>query len=254
MDIKLILGFSILLQLIGIAVALWLIRVTGRRLAWLLIAAGITLALVRHSIAFVRSFSGEPFGPPDVSGVGASFIISMLMLTGVSLIMPMFLSIRRSEQAARASEQRYRAIVEGQTDLVCRWLPDTTLTFVNEAYCRFFGKERDELIGKSFLQLVPEGEQQVVRERFVTLDPGDRFQSHEYRVAAPKGKVRWQHWVNHAILDDDGQVLEYQTVGRDVTKRPRGPAETDRGGTARKRTLPFQYLHEHSGWYQYSRS
>ena len=39
-----------------------------------------------------------------------------------------------------ASEERYRTIVEEQTELICRYRPDTTLTFVNEAYCRYFGE------------------------------------------------------------------------------------------------------------------
>ena len=44
--------------------------------------------------------------------------------------------------ALRVSEARYRAIVEDQTELICRYQPDGTLTFVNEAYCRYFGLSR----------------------------------------------------------------------------------------------------------------
>jgi len=57
------------------------------------------------------------------------------------------------ETAIRAtidSEKRYRAIVEDQTDLICRFLPEGILTFVNDAYCRFRGKSRQQLIGTSF--------------------------------------------------------------------------------------------------------
>jgi PAS domain S-box-containing protein len=43
---------------------------------------------------------------------------------------------KRAEEALRESELRYRAVVEDQTELICRFLPDGTLTFVNEAYCR----------------------------------------------------------------------------------------------------------------------
>ena len=51
---------------------------------------------------------------------------------------------KRAEQALRESEERYRAVVQDQTELICRWLPDTTLTFVNDAYCHYFGKVRPE--------------------------------------------------------------------------------------------------------------
>src|SRR4030095_13229070 len=42
------------------------------------------------------------------------------------------------EEALRESEERYRAIVEAQTELICKLLPDGTLTFVNEPYASYF--------------------------------------------------------------------------------------------------------------------
>ena len=62
---------------------------------------------------------------------------------------------RLAEKGLRASEERYRTIVEEQTELICRYRPDTTLTFVNEAYCRYFGRAREELIGQELPTLDP---------------------------------------------------------------------------------------------------
>src|SRR5215211_3603343 len=53
---------------------------------------------------------------------------------------------KEAEEALRRSEQRYRTMIEEQTELVCRFLPDKTLTFVNDAYCRYFGEKPEELI------------------------------------------------------------------------------------------------------------
>ncbi len=39
----------------------------------------------------------------------------------------------------------------------------------------------------------------------------------EQRVIFPDGSVRWQRWVDRAIYDDAGKLIEYQSVGRDVT-------------------------------------
>src|SRR5262249_18229745 len=61
------------------------------------------------------------------------------------------------EAELRKSDDLYRNVVETQNELICRFLPDSTLTFVNEAYCRFFGKSRDELVGNKFLELIPAG-------------------------------------------------------------------------------------------------
>src|SRR5262249_44851539 len=67
-----------------------------------------------------------------------------------------FMERKQAEESLRESEERYRSVVESQTELICRYLPDTTLTFVNDAYCRYFGKMQEELIGMKFLDLIPE--------------------------------------------------------------------------------------------------
>jgi len=63
--------------------------------------------------------------------------------------------VLQATRALRESEARYRAIVEDQTELICRFLPDGTLTFVNGAYCRYFGRKREELVGSSFMLYIP---------------------------------------------------------------------------------------------------
>jgi PAS domain S-box-containing protein len=70
----------------------------------------------------------------------------------------------RTVDELRESEDRYRSVVEGQTELICRYLPDTTLTFVNATYCRYFGKTQEELIGAKFLDLIPEPAREIVRK------------------------------------------------------------------------------------------
>ena len=52
-----------------------------------------------------------------------------------------FDALSKSQQELRLSEERYRNVVEDQTEFICRFTPDGMLTFVNEAYCRYFGEE-----------------------------------------------------------------------------------------------------------------
>ena len=59
---------------------------------------------------------------------------------------------KRAQDALRESEERYHDVVEDQTELICRFLPDGTHVFVNDAYCRYFDKKREEIIGHRFDQ------------------------------------------------------------------------------------------------------
>jgi len=126
---------------------------------------------------------------------------------------------KRVEEALRESEARYRAVVDTQTELVVRFVEGGVLTFVNEAYCRYFGKSREELVGASFLPWLPEEDRRKAAERFAGICPARPIVEHEHRVVMPSGEVRWMHWVNRGVFDDEGRLVEVQAVGRDVTER-----------------------------------
>ena len=64
--------------------------------------------------------------------------------------------IKQAEDSLRESEARYRTVVEDMPALICRFLPDGTLTFVNDHYCRYFNAHHDDLIGQNFFQFIPE--------------------------------------------------------------------------------------------------
>jgi len=132
-----------------------------------------------------------------------------------------------AEDALRESEERYRNVVETQTELICRNLPDTTLTFVNDAYCRHFGRTREQLIGRKFLELIPAQFHAAVVEHIqsVVNSPGSETSEHEHQVVNADGTVRWQHWINRVIRNASGRVVEIQGSGRDVTERKRAEDE-----------------------------
>ncbi len=126
---------------------------------------------------------------------------------------------KQTELALRESELRYWEIVEQQTDLICRFLPDGTITFVNDAYCRYFGKSRQELIGHTFESLIPLENWQAVQQAIASFSPDHRVVTSEHPVTRPDGSVRWQQWTDRAIYDADSNLLEIQGVGRDITER-----------------------------------
>jgi len=123
------------------------------------------------------------------------------------------------EKTLGESLTRYRAIVEDQSELICRFDPHSTLTFVNEAYCRFFNKRREDLIGSSFMPLIPPSDREKVRAHFNSLEPENPVATQEHQVIGKNGEIRWQQWTNRAIFDKQGVIKEFQAVGHDITAR-----------------------------------
>lgn len=119
----------------------------------------------------------------------------------------------------RQSEQKYLAMVEDQLELVCTFLPDFTLTFVNRAYVEYYGISKEELIGQSMLSLVAEEDRDMVTKQIQALSIQNPSYMNEQKVVRKGGKIGWLQWSNRIIHDQNGKVLDYQSVGRDITTR-----------------------------------
>jgi PAS domain S-box-containing protein len=127
--------------------------------------------------------------------------------------------LKQAELALREGEERYRAVIESQTEFITRFTPGFVVTFVNDAYCTYFGIRRDEVVGKRFKPLIPEEDREAVQRHFASLSREKPVATIEHRTIAPDGKVKWQKWVDRAIYDGKGALVEYQSVGRDTTDR-----------------------------------
>ena len=126
-------------------------------------------------------------------------------------------SRKKAEMELKKSEERYRAVVESQTELICRFLPDGEIGFVNDAFCRYYGLDSLKIIGEKFVPNVPESEQSTIRNHLLSLTPENPVNNIEHRIILPDGSIRWQQWNDTGIFDERGNVTEYQSVGRDVT-------------------------------------
>jgi PAS domain S-box-containing protein len=126
----------------------------------------------------------------------------------------------QAEQALRESEARYRAIVEDyQTELICRFQQDGRLTFVNEVFCRYFGEPREALLGKNLMDFIPKAERRKMKNHLSTFSPEIPTLTIEHQIILPDQKLRWLQRTDRAILNDEGHIVEFQSVGRDITDR-----------------------------------
>jgi PAS domain S-box-containing protein len=125
----------------------------------------------------------------------------------------------RAEEALKEAKENYRMIVEDQTEFIVRFLPDGTCVFANEAYYRFFGKKREELVGQNMTVFAVEEDHEKVRKHLTSLCQDNPVVTTENRVIKGDGKTRWVQWTNRAKFDAQGNVVAYQSVGRDITDR-----------------------------------
>jgi len=125
----------------------------------------------------------------------------------------------RAFEELQKSRAYYNAILEDIPLLICRWAPDGTIHFVNSAYCRYFGKSAEELVGQSFIPLIPKEDFESTLKHIDSLSAEHPLASHEHRVIRADGKIRWQLWTDRAILDENGRITEFQSVGEDITEQ-----------------------------------
>ena len=134
---------------------------------------------------------------------------------------------REAEEELKRSEARYRAVVEGQTEFIIRRRPDGALTFVNDAYCRHRGLPREALLG-SFGRVDQDPiEKARIRTAWADLAPGQPSATYEYEEPVEAG-LRHEEWSDIGVFDEQGQLVEIQSVGRDVTQRKQAEAEIRR--------------------------
>jgi PAS domain S-box-containing protein len=131
--------------------------------------------------------------------------------------------VRDLAEALSRSEERYRAILDDQNDMVTRSLPDGTLTYVNPATCRILGLSAEQLNGRNWHDFIPSAEAlRSVVERLDALGANQAsVVNDDTPVRTASGETRWFAWENRAVFDRQGRVSEISAVGRDVTDRRR---------------------------------
>ncbi len=126
---------------------------------------------------------------------------------------------RAAERAVSESEKRFRAVVEDQTDLICRFKPNGLLTFVNEAFCRFHGKRSDKLIGTNFFQTLSEEDAAVPLSYINSLPPDEPVVSFDHRLHSPDDQIVWHQYRVRRLFEKKGDTREFQAVIQDITQR-----------------------------------
>jgi PAS domain S-box-containing protein len=118
-------------------------------------------------------------------------------------------------------ETVYREVLESLTEVISRFDSDGTLTYVNDAFCRFFGKTAKQLLGKKWHPVAAPEDVPHIEGQLAELSQQNPVVIVENRVFSGTSEIRWMQFVNHAVFDARGRHLETVSIGRDVTDRRR---------------------------------
>jgi PAS domain S-box-containing protein len=95
-----------------------------------------------------------------------------------------------AQEAARASEERYRTVAENASDVVCRYRPDGVIDWAFGSTQALAGRTAEELVGTAALSLlVPEdlGDREEIDARIARGEVVRRLA----RLVRPDGSTRW---------------------------------------------------------------
>ncbi|WP_084681041.1 PAS domain S-box protein [Desulfospira joergensenii] len=160
---------------------------------------------------------------PPYQIVSRLMVLALFIVLGV-LITEFIIKKQEAEKRLKQSEEKYRLLVENQTDMVVKVDIDGRFLFVSPSYCRIFGKSEEDLLGKTFMPLVHE------EDRESTARAMDALFSPPYTVyleqrAMTKSGWRWLAWMDTAVFDSQGNIAEIIGAGRDITDKKNAEKE-----------------------------
>lgn len=117
------------------------------------------------------------------------------------------------------SERRHREVVETQSDFICRFTSKGVIVFANKAYCSHFGKKREEIIGHRFIPDIPVEDKEKNNRHIHSLTQNNPVGEIEHRIQMSDNSIRWYIWRDQAIFNENGTLIEYQSLGKDITDR-----------------------------------
>ena len=125
---------------------------------------------------------------------------------------------RKSEEALRDSEERYRRLVETAPDVIYTISTDGTITSLNPAFETMTGWSKDEWIGKSFAGLVHPDDLQRAVETFEQASGGGSPPPYELRILTKSGRYTHGEFIS-SPQEVEGEVVGELGIVRDISER-----------------------------------
>ena len=132
---------------------------------------------------------------------------------------------RKIADALKESEAKYREVLQNTQSIIIRMDTSGNITFFNHFALSFFDYTSDEVIGKNVIgTIVPQKARSGHDLSMMANDLG--FNAEGYAVNVSENVRRngdrvWIAWINKAIRDEKGHIIEILCIGNDITDRRR---------------------------------
>lgn len=121
-----------------------------------------------------------------------------------------------TEEQIKEARERYKSIIDNNIDVLCCYGTDFIITFVNQTFLEYFNIEIEDVIGHKMCEFFCDEDHQLIRDNVSDIMDGTEFKRSLFKVECD-GELRFNDWIDKGIFDDDGNLIEIQSVSRDVT-------------------------------------
>jgi PAS domain S-box-containing protein len=131
----------------------------------------------------------------------------------------------QAEADLRTERAHYHAILNDAPTAIVRYRPDGVIIFANQSYSDYIRLSVADILGRNIFDLVPPEGAAAFKANLAGLTPESPIATNEARLLDRQGRSRWMLWVDHAVYDEQGNLLAYQSAGEDITGRKQAEAQ-----------------------------
>ena len=113
---------------------------------------------------------------------------------------------------------KYQSVVEDQSEIIFRCKPDFTVIFVNKACVNHTGVSLSALEGNCLSNIKNLRDFVSYKRKIEHFSP-QLSSAHHEECSHVNGDSFWHSWTDKAIFDSNGEILEIQSTGTDITVR-----------------------------------